>query len=136
MKSKEILMEEAPLIGAFWILPNLEINGSTCHYDDPICSITLPFLGGFSSYNKEHKNIWVHYNDGFENVEWNYLPRGRVAYHPEDHIHLIQIGEEFEKNNQIISNIRNFYKIKKFELDEQSQRYYNDPQSIKDGLFG
>ena len=104
MKNKEILMEESPLIGAFWILSSLGINGSTCHYDDPVCSITLPFLGGFASYNKEHKNIWAYYNDGFENFEWNYLPRGRVAYH----IHLIQIGEEFEKNNQVISNIRKF----------------------------
>lgn len=135
MKTKEILLEEAPLIGAFWIFPDRHVDGGICHYDDSKCSIKLPFLGGFSSYNKEHKDIWTFYNEGFEKVEWNYLPRARVAYHISEHKHLVQIGEEFVKDEKVIRNIKSFYKIKNYELDPQSASFYNSPPSIKDGLF-
>jgi len=104
--------------GAFWIKGNSVVDIKRGKFNIDGIQIPSDYEGHVTTSRSKnslsHKNLWKEFNDGEENVPFNYYPRGRVAiYKGKAFIHINSLFNQTD----IIDAIVDKYGIAKLDTE-------------------
>lgn len=116
---KEVRKEyEIYFQGPFWIIADSQININKGKFEIIGEKIPVDFTGNYLNGmngrkgSTSHKILWNNYQNKYNNVDFNYFPRGRVRIvNGEVFIHL----NSKVNNPKVVNSIVNFYDLQKLQ---------------------
>lgn len=108
--------------GAFWLIGNsvkdIKTGNSFILGNKLSCDFNGKYLVAIESKNAlSHKRIWTEFSADYNNVPYNYYPRGRVSiYNGTAYIHIHHLFNQPDIIDKIISE----YNLKKLEIEVET----------------
>ena len=112
--------------GAFWIIGNSVREIKRGNFQLIGIKLLTDFQGNYieqvgSKGSLTHKRLWPEYNKGFEDKEFNYFPRGRVAIY--EGVAYIHINSLFNQPT-LIDRVIKEYNLQKLEIEVDCNDLY------------